>query len=61
MYCVATLTLETATIEHIVPLAGNGLDDLRNMTIACAECNHAAGQLSARQKIELVLKKRVRR
>lgn len=58
MYCGATLTLETATIEHIVPLAGNGLDDLRNMTLACAECNHAAGHLSARQKVELALKRR---
>ena len=58
MYCGATLTLETATIEHIVPLAGNGLDDLRNMTLACAECNHAAGHLGARQKVELVLKRR---
>ena len=58
MYCGATLTLETATIEHIVPLAGNGLDDLRNMTLACATCNREAGHLSARQKVELAMKKR---
>ena len=59
MYCGRVLTPETATVEHIVPLAGNGLDSLRNLTLACASCNNEAGHLSARQKLDLAMRRRL--
>ena len=59
MYCGRVLTPETATVEHIVPLAGNGLDSLRNLTLACASCNNEAGHLRARQKLDLAMRRRL--
>ena len=59
MYCGRVLTPETATVEHIMPLAGNGLDSLRNLTLACASCNNEAGHLSARQKLDLAMRRRL--
>jgi 5-methylcytosine-specific restriction endonuclease McrA len=33
------------TIEHIVPVcAGGSTDDVRNLALACAECNHEKGR-----------------
>jgi 5-methylcytosine-specific restriction endonuclease McrA len=32
-----------ATIEHIVPRSHGGDDDLRNLGITCARCNHGKG------------------
>ena len=42
-WCRKTLTLETATIEHIVPLARGGLDNKNNVTLACEKCNQDRG------------------
>ena len=42
-WCGVLLTIKTATIEHIVPLARGGLDNQNNKTLACATCNHARG------------------
>lgn len=32
-----------ATIEHIRPRAHGGTDELRNLALACARCNHQKG------------------
>lgn len=32
-----------ATIEHIVPRAAGGSDELGNLALACARCNHEKG------------------
>ena len=42
-WCNKKLTLDTSTLEHIIPLASNGLDNANNRTLACAECNHSRG------------------
>lgn len=42
-WCSAELTMETATLEHIIPLAKGGLDNKNNMALACAPCNHGRG------------------
>ena len=39
-WCEKELTLETATMEHKIPLSRGGLDNANNRTLACAECNH---------------------
>lgn len=57
-YCGKSLTQETATIEHVLPLSRGGLDAIKNMVLACRSCNQAAGSLNIRKKIELAIKKR---
>jgi hypothetical protein len=42
-WCKCRLTKETATLEHIIPLARGGLDNPNNMTLACEPCNKGRG------------------
>lgn len=42
-YCKRDLTDVVSHIDHIVPLAKGGTDDLSNLCAACPECNHAKG------------------
>ncbi len=42
-WCKAPLTLDTSTLEHIIPLASNGLDNNNNRTLACKPCNNMRG------------------
>lgn len=42
-WCNMEMLLEEATIEHIRAKADGGTDDLINLQVACAECNHARG------------------
>jgi len=37
--CGKDLTLETMTLDHIIPLAAGGSDDVENLWIACKQCN----------------------
>lgn len=46
-WCGCTLTLATATYEHIVPLAVGGTNARSNITIACASCNNKRGSQAA--------------
>lgn len=57
-YCGALLTMETATIEHVVPLTRGGMDAIKNMVLACRQCNADAGHMNIRKKIELAIRKR---
>lgn len=36
--------ISRVTIEHIVPRAKGGVDDLSNLGLACARCNHQKGR-----------------
>lgn len=40
-WCGKPLTLDTSTIEHIIPLSRGGLDNKNNYALACEECNRA--------------------
>jgi 5-methylcytosine-specific restriction endonuclease McrA len=44
-WCDAPLTLDTSTIEHIIPLSTNGLDNANNRTLACQPCNKKRGNV----------------
>jgi 5-methylcytosine-specific restriction endonuclease McrA len=35
--------ISRATIEHIVPKHHGGTDEIENLALACARCNHAKG------------------
>ena len=36
-------SIHQATLEHIVPLARGGLDNMNNLTLACRRCNNGRG------------------
>lgn len=38
-YCLAALTYQTATADHVVPVARGGGDGLENVALACRSCN----------------------
>jgi hypothetical protein len=42
-WCQCELTVDTSTIEHVVPLARGGLDNANNRVLSCKPCNHARG------------------
>jgi 5-methylcytosine-specific restriction endonuclease McrA len=48
IHCAARLVVEldgetNATIEHIVPRGHGGPDEIENLALACARCNHLKG------------------
>ena len=59
LYCGRKTDYRTATIEHIVPLTSGGPDHPANTTLACQNCNTKAGHLSAREKFEMAMRKRI--
>ncbi|TNE91238.1 MAG: HNH endonuclease [Deltaproteobacteria bacterium] len=44
--------LSRATVEHIVPQHRGGTDDLHNLAIACARCNHLKGARQDRRRAD---------
>jgi 5-methylcytosine-specific restriction endonuclease McrA len=42
-WCPAIITLDTSTLEHIIPLDRGGLDNDNNRTLACYKCNNDRG------------------
>lgn len=38
-WCACSLTIDTSTLEHVIPLARGGLDQANNWTLACYPCN----------------------
>jgi hypothetical protein len=42
-YCDKVLTMETATMEHIVPDSKRGTFNATNLTVSCSSCNNRRG------------------
>lgn len=42
-WCGQVLTLDTSTIDHIIPLSKGGLDCSNNRKLACFDCNQRRG------------------
>ena len=59
LYCGKPVSLDEATLEHIVPMSAGGPDHLANLTLAHQACNQAAGSLSAREKFEMAFRQRI--
>ncbi|GAA0623524.1 HNH endonuclease [Thalassospira tepidiphila] len=57
-FCGGGLTVETATIEHFVPITQGGPNKLSNMMLAHEACNQKAGHLDVRAKLELAISMR---
>lgn len=45
-YCGRTLTLDTATFDHVIPRSDGGYDKKKNGVIACGYCNNKKGSMS---------------
>lgn len=45
-YCGKRLTLDTSTLDHIVPRALGGTDRKYNLCLACRDCNLAKANKS---------------
>lgn len=42
-WCGCMVTLQTSTVEHVIPLHRGGLDNSNNRVLACKPCNEARG------------------
>lgn len=58
LYCGVPLMIDTATIEHVVSVTHGGPSHPANLALACRPCNQEASHLSAREKIEIAIRKR---
>jgi 5-methylcytosine-specific restriction endonuclease McrA len=45
VYCATRLDQQTATLDHVVPLARGGAHDPGNLVVACGPCNRLKGDL----------------
>lgn len=43
-YCAAALHLEAVTLDHYIPRAYGGTDNISNLRAACGACNGAKGK-----------------
>lgn len=42
-WCRCELTIDTSTMDHVIPLYRGGLDNANNRVLACEPCNHKRG------------------
>lgn len=54
VYCGDRAEGEEASIDHVVPVAAGGTDDLPNLVLACRPCNYGKGSRSL-QEFRVVL------
>jgi hypothetical protein len=54
-YCDEQLDIKEASIDHIIPRAKGGKDDVDNLVVCCKYANHAFADCSPKQKM-LVIK-----
>lgn len=52
-YCAKTLTLDEATMEHLLAVVHGGSNKNENLVIACSGCNGDAGAKSVIAKVKL--------
>jgi 5-methylcytosine-specific restriction endonuclease McrA len=45
VYCATELTFETATLDHVYPLAHGGVHHPGNVVLACTSCNRLKSDL----------------
>lgn len=56
-YCGKKLN-DDVTLEHIVSLTSGGKNTLGNMVLAHEECNHTAGNMTVKRKMDLAFRLR---
>lgn len=53
-WCCARLTHKQVVIDHVMPLALGGTDELSNLTVACADCNAMKGAREPQEAEEAI-------
>jgi 5-methylcytosine-specific restriction endonuclease McrA len=53
-YCKKPLNFMTATIDHKIPRASGGSQEISNLVLACGECNGRKGSLDYNQFIRIL-------
>jgi 5-methylcytosine-specific restriction endonuclease McrA len=53
-YCCVPLSLDTSTIDHIVPKSKGGSNDINNYCLCCYQCNQKKRTMSAKDYLGLV-------
>lgn len=48
-WCGVTMTLEDATLDHLVTFSAKGSNRLDNLVLACYNCNHRRGNMEVNQ------------
>ena len=51
-WCEKKLTIESSTIDHVIPLSRGGLDNNNNRVLSCPECNQSRGNAMPELEIE---------
>lgn len=52
-FCANPLTMEAATIEHLLNVSNGGNNHINNLTIACSKCNQKARNMCITEKVRL--------
>ncbi len=42
-FCRKSLTMATATLEHVLPISLGGTWAIKNLRLSCEDCNHERG------------------
>jgi len=53
-YCNAVLDINEATIDHVIPRAKGGTDDMYNLVVCCKYANHAFADYSPKHKMAVI-------
>lgn len=57
-FCGIVLPKDQLTIEHMVAVADGGTHHIKNLVLACTDCNKAVGRMSVADKVKFRDRKR---
>ncbi|MEH2467833.1 HNH endonuclease [Nostoc sp.] len=53
-WCGCSLTRETMTIDHYIPLSLGGNNKIKNLRLACVRCNNFRGNSAPQETLEII-------
>lgn len=58
-YCGVSLTIQTMTLDHIIPKCKGGTDDKTNLTACCERCNSLKDNMPLDRFLKLLKRKNI--